>query len=307
MNAIEVQGLVKQYGKVKAVDGVTFAVEQGMIFGMLGPNGAGKTTTVECAIGLKAQNAGTVSILGMNPSKERKRLYERIGVQLQEASYQDKIKVWELCGLFASLYQEPADANQLLERMGLLEKKNAYVHTLSGGQKQKLSILLALLPNPEIVFLDELTTGLDPNARRAMWDHVRELKREGRTVFMTTHFMEEAEQLCDRVCVIDHGRIIAMGTVDEVITSCGLRMTILFDSPMEGVASLFGGMEQVLEVTRMGNRYSLSCSGENAPGKVACVLEQQGIDYYGFTVNRPSLEDAYMKLTGRSMGENGHE
>lgn len=306
MEILEVRDLAKHYGRVKAVDGVSFSVAQGSIFGMLGPNGAGKTTTTECAIGLRQPDAGRISLLGMDPAKDRRKLFERVGVQLQEASYQDRIKVWELCDMYASMYRNAADYAALLEKLGIADKRNAYFGNLSGGQKQKLSILLALLPNPEIVFLDELTTGLDPNARQTMWEHIRELRADGRTVFMTTHYMEEAEQLCDRICIIDLGRIIAFGTVPEVIASCGLDILTSFLSAEEGLEPALAALDQVKSVERLGSRYVVHCSGERAPGRVAWLLETRGTAYTGLDITRPTLEDAYLLITGKGGGVAGN-
>ena len=303
MNAIEVEVLFKEYGHVKAVGGVSFVVEQGSIFGILGPNGAGKTTTIECAIGLKQPSAGRVRVLGMDPLKSRRKLFERVGVQLQEASYQDKIKVWELCQVFSSMYDTSVDYEQLLAKLGIAEKRNAYFGSLSGGEKQKLSILLALLPNPEIVVLDELTTGLDPNARQMMWRHIGAMKADGRTVFMTTHYMEEAEQLCDSICIIDHGHIIASGSVREVIASCGLDIVTTFVSDANGLEEPLSSLEQVTSVQHTAKQYTVHCAGERAPGRVAWLLETRGIRYTSLSISRPTLETAYIKLTNRSAGE----
>jgi ABC-2 type transport system ATP-binding protein len=307
MSAIEVRELAKRYGRVRAVDGVSFCVPRGAVFGMLGPNGAGKTTTIECTLGLKKSDAGSATVLGMDPARDRRKLFRRVGVQLQEAAYADRIKVWELCGMFASMYGRDAAWEPLLEKLGIAEKRDAYYINLSGGQKQKLSILLALLPDPEAVFLDELTTGLDPNARRAMWRHVLDLKEEGRTVFMTTHYMEEAEHLCDTVAIIDRGRIIASGTVEEVIASCGLGVAVTFESEAEGLAEKLEKIEQVYAVERKDRQYSVRCAGERAPGKVIWLLESQKTEYTKLGIARPTLDDAYVKLTGKSMREEEDE
>lgn len=307
MGAIFVQDLFKRYGRISAVDGVSFSVESGSIFGMLGPNGAGKTTTIECTIGLKKPDSGTATVLGLDPAKDRLKLFERVGVQLQEASYQDRIKVWELCKMYAAMYRNPEDYVKLLEKLGIADKRNAYFGNLSGGQKQKLSILLALLPNPDVVFLDELTTGLDPNARRTMWESIRQLKREGRTVFMTTHYMEEAEQLCDSICIIDRGKIIAAGTVPGVIAASGLNLALTFESADESLEQPITSVEQVSGVERNAAKYTVHCSGERALGKVIHLLEGRGVAYTGLDINRPTLEDAYIKLTGRSIEEGGNE
>lgn len=206
---IEVSGFRKNYGKTVAVDDISFAVDDGEIFGLIGPNGAGKTTTLECIEGLKRPDRGSVRVLGLDPVRDAYQLQHRIGVQLQHAQLQKRIKVWEAMHLWASLYGKPvADGERLLKQLGLAEKRQSWFMTLSGGQKQRLFIALALINDPEVVFLDELTTGLDPQARRTILDLVRGIRERGKTVLLTTHLMEEAERLCDRVAIIEHGRII---------------------------------------------------------------------------------------------------
>src|SRR4030088_2925130 len=215
---IQVSGVRKTYGKTLDVDEVSFEVNDGEIFGLIGPNGAGKTTTMECIEGLRTPDRGTISVLGLDPFKDVYKLQERIGVQLQQAQLQKRIKVWEAVDLWASLYQRNViEGERLLEQLGLIDKRNAWFMTLSGGQKQRLFIALALINNPEAVFLDELTTGLDPQARAAIWDVVRSIRERGKTVFLTTHLMEEAERLCDRVAILDHGRIIDIDTPARLV------------------------------------------------------------------------------------------
>ncbi len=214
---ISVSNLGKRYGRVVAVDDVSLGVFEGEIFGLIGPNGAGKTTTMECVQGSRVADKGTISVLGLDPRRDANALRQRIGVQHQEAHLQKRIKVWEAVDLWRSLYTRVVDADALLSRLGLEAKRNAWFMTLSGGQKQRLFIALALINDPELVFLDELTTGLDPQARRAIWDLVRGIRARGKTVFLTTHLMEEAERLCDRVAIIDHGRIIDIATPEELI------------------------------------------------------------------------------------------
>ncbi len=209
--AIHVDAIRKTYGATVAVDNVSFDVQSGEIFGLIGPNGAGKTTTMECVEGLRTPDRGVVSVLGLNPTRDVYSLQQRIGVQLQQAQLQKRIKVREAVAFWASLYRKPANGDLLIEQLGLSDKRNAWFMTLSGGQKQRLFIALALINDPELVFLDELTTGLDPQARRAIWELVRGIRQRGKTVFLTTHLMEEAERLCDRVAIIDHGRIIDVG------------------------------------------------------------------------------------------------
>src|SRR6187455_2421993 len=225
---IHVSNIRKTYGSTVAVDDVSFDVQQGEIFGLIGPNGAGKTTTMECVEGLRSPDRGSIAVLGLDPVRDVYRLQDRIGVQLQEAQLQKRIKVWEAIDLWASLYSRPVDGTRLLEQLGLVEKRDAWFMTLSGGQKQRLFIALALINEPQLVFLDELTTGLDPQARRAIWDLVRGIRERGTTVFLTTHLMEEAEKLCDRVAIIDHGRIVDAGSPAELVRRhCPERTVVL--------------------------------------------------------------------------------
>lgn len=216
---IEVKGLCKSYGCIKAAEDVNFSICRGEVFGLLGANGAGKSTTIECILGTKKQNSGTVSILGMNPQKDRKKLFEKIGVQFQEANYQEKIKVGELCEVTASLYKTPADYETLLEQFGLYHKLKSFVSELSGGQKQRLFIVLALIPDPQVVFLDELTTGLDAKARRDVWKSLSDLRQKGLTILLTSHFMDEVEALCDKIMILKNGESIFNGTVQEAVAN----------------------------------------------------------------------------------------
>src|ERR1700738_4928293 len=226
---IQVSAVRKTYVPTVAVDEVSFEVHDGEIFGLIGPNGAGKTTTMECIEGLRTPDRGTISILGLDPFRDVYTLQRRIGVQLQQAQLQKRIKVWEAVALWASLYQKkPSDAERLLEQLGLIEKRNTWFMNLSGGQKQRLFIALALINDPGVVFLDELTTGLDPQARRAIWDLVRGIRERGKTVFLTTHLMEEAERLCDRVAIIEHGRIIDIDRPQSLVNRhCPDRSVVL--------------------------------------------------------------------------------
>lgn len=217
MESIQVDRLNKSYGSIQAVKDVSITVGRGEVFGLLGANGAGKSTTLECILGTKKYDSGAVSILGMNPQKDRIRLFEKVGVQFQESSYQEKITVSELCEVTQSLYQAPTEYRELLKRFGLSDKQKNQVNELSGGQKQRLFIVLALIPNPEVVFLDELTTGLDARARRDVWKCLSELKGKGLTILMTSHFMDEVEALCDRICILKKGETVFYGTVNEAI------------------------------------------------------------------------------------------
>ena len=217
--SIKAEGLSKSYGHVKAVEDLNISICRGEVFGLLGANGAGKSTALECILGAKKQDTGTVSVLGMNPQKDRKRLFERVGVQFQEANYQDKIRVAELCEVTASLYKTPLNYMYMLKQFGLSDKLKSYVSELSGGQRQRLFIVLALIPNPELVFLDELTTGLDARARRGVWKSLSDLKAKGLTIFLTSHFMDEVEALCDKIMILKNGKSIFYGTLQEAIES----------------------------------------------------------------------------------------
>jgi ABC-2 type transport system ATP-binding protein len=217
MDVIKIDKLCKAYGEVQAVNSLSLSIKRGEVFGLLGANGAGKSTTIECVLGTRDFDSGEVSILGMDPKKERRKLFEEVGVQFQEANYQDKITVGELCGVTEVLYKNPLAYLKLLEQFGLLDKVKSQVSELSGGQKQKLFIILALIPNPKVVFLDELTTGLDPMARREVWKCLTNLKKQGLTIFLTSHFMDEVEVLCDRICILKNGAAIFNGTVKEAI------------------------------------------------------------------------------------------
>ncbi len=302
MNVIEVSNLKKQYRSILAVNDISFNVEEGTIFGMLGPNGAGKSTTIECIIGLKKRSNGLVDVLGLDPAVDNEKLYNIIGVQLQETSYQDKIKVYELCDLFKMMYKTPTDYMQLLERFELADRLKSYVSALSGGQKQKIAIVLALIANPKIVFLDELTTGLDPNARREMWQCIKELKDEGRTVFMTTHYMEEAAFLCDKICIIHDGEIIAMGTVDGVVENSGIDMEVTFETNKD-VTGLIKKIENINEVVKNNDNYTVCFKDEEVIGEIILALKNNNISYRNLNINRPNLEDVYLKLTGTKWKE----
>ena len=221
--SVSVRNLTKSFGERKVVDDLSFDVQKGEAFALLGHNGAGKSTTIDLILGLKAPDGGSAKILGMNAARHRKQVFERVGVQLQNTEYQPNITVEEACIEYASLYAAPADYPQLLEQFGLGALRKNFVSGLSGGERQKLSVVLALIGSPEIVFLDELTTGLDVVARREVWRTLKQLKAQGLTIFLTTHYMEEAEALCDRVCIIRSGKKVMEGTVDEVIAASGRK------------------------------------------------------------------------------------
>ena len=237
--AVSVRNLTKSFSGRRVVDDLSFDVQKGEVFAMLGHNGAGKSTTIDLILGLKAPERGSAKILGMDAAKNRKQVFERVGVQLQNIRYQPNITVEEACIEYASLYADPANYPKLLERFGLGTLSKSFVSKLSGGERQKLSVVLALIGSPEIVFLDELTTGLDVAARREVWRTLKQLKDQGLTIFLTTHYMEEAEALCDRVCIIKSGRKAAEGTIDEVITASGQKN-------LEDAYLFFMGEEELL-------------------------------------------------------------
>ena len=303
---VHVEGLRKVYGATVAVDEVSFEVEEGEIFGMVGPNGAGKTTTIECLEGLRRPDQGTIRVLGVDPQREGQTLCLRTGMQLQQSNLPERMKVWEALDLYASFYPEPADWNELLSQLGLEEKRNAPFAKLSGGQKQRLFIALALLPDPQLVFLDELTTGLDPQARHAIWDLVRDVRAKGKTVLLTTHFMEEAEKLCDRVAILDHGRIVALDTPAALIRGLGAEERVVFS--IEG--TLPAGFENALTG---GARVEVQCervtvrgrNGRKVPlvSEVVGLLSGQGVEFRDLRTEQPTLEDVFLRLTGREMRE----
>src|SRR5256714_1496913 len=298
---IRVSSIRKTYGKTVAVDDVSFDVNEGEIFGLIGPNGAGKTTTMECVEGLRTPDAGAVSVLGLDPVADVYKLQDRIGVQLQEAQLQKRIKVWEAVDLWASLYSKPADAKRLLDQLGLTDKRDAWFMTLSGGQKQRLFIALALINDPEVVFLDELTTGLDPQARRAIWDLVRGIRERGKTVFMTTHLMEEAERLCDRVAIIDRGRVVDIDSPERLVDKyCPERSVTVATVDRHAPESLsrIPGAELVAQ---NNSRYTIRGAGERLVTDVIRCLSENHITVTDFRTETPNLEDVFLKVTGHSL------
>jgi ABC-2 type transport system ATP-binding protein len=295
---IEVSNLRKTYGSTVAVDDVSLEVQRGEIFGLIGPNGAGKTTTMECVEGLRKADRGTVSVLGLDPRRDARALQELIGVQHQEAHLQKRIKVWEAIDLWSTLYSRIVDTTALLEQLGLEEKRDAWFMTLSGGQKQRLFVALALIHDPEVVFLDELTTGLDPQARRAIWGLVTGIRDRGKTVFLTTHLMEEAERLCDRIAIIEHGRLIEMGTPTELVRKHCPERGVEFSCEGDGVREQLERIPGVGAVTRDGRTYTLQGTGDDFVTDVINVIATRGIRVSGFRTEIPSLEDVFLKLTG---------
>ena len=298
---IAVSNLGKRYGRTVAVDDVSLEVFEGEIFGLIGPNGAGKTTTMECMEGDRVPDKGTVSVIGLDPRRDANALRQRIGVQHQEAQLQKRIKVWEAVDLWRSLYPRVVDADTLLARLGLESKRNAWFMTLSGGQKQRLFIALALIHEPEVVFLDELTTGLDPQARRAIWTLVTGIRDRGTTVFLTTHLMEEAERLCDRVAIIEHGRIIELGTPDELVQKHCPERAVVFTSDDVNVAERLQRLGVVERAEGSGATYTIRGAGDDFVTDVINIIAREGIRVRGFRTEIPTLEDVFLKLTGHGI------
>ena len=297
-SVLQVTRIRKAYGSTVAVDDVSFEVQQGEIFGLIGPNGAGKTTTMECVEGLRTADRGAISVLGLDPTRDAYALQERIGVQLQEAQLQKRIKVREAVALWASLYRKSVDSDRLIDQLGLGDKRDAWFMTLSGGQKQRLFIALALINDPELVFLDELTTGLDPQARRTIWDLVRGIRERGKTVFLTTHLMEEAERLCDGVAIIDHGRIIDIGAPAELVRRHCPEQTVIVATDDPAAPERFRAIPRVQSVTRDGSRLTIRGPGEDMVTQVIHCLAEHRIRVVEFRTEIPTLEDVFLKLTG---------
>jgi len=298
---IQVSGIRKTYGATVAVSDVSFEVNQGEIFGLIGPNGAGKTTTMECVEGVRRPDSGAILVLGLDPFRDVYQLQNLIGVQLQQAQLQKRIKVWEAVDLWASLYSKAVNCDRLLDQLGLASKRNAWFMTLSGGQKQRLFIALALINDPEVVFLDELTTGLDPQSRRAIWDLVRGIRGRGKTVFMTTHLMEEAERLCDRVAVIEHGKIIDVGSPGELVgRHCPARTVVLATDHAHAEEHL-RMIPSVERVTHEDSRFTIQGRGDDFVTEVIQCLSENRIRVTDFRTVLPTLEDVFLKLTGRSI------
>jgi ABC-2 type transport system ATP-binding protein len=308
---IRVEGLHKNYGQVKAVDGISFQVKAGEIFGMVGPNGSGKTTSIECIEGLRRPDEGAIEVLGLNPWDDTRELRERTGIQLQSANLPRRMRVEEAMDLFASFYSASCDWQRLLEELGLRDKRKANFSQLSGGQQQRLFVALALINNPEIVFLDELTTGLDPRARHAIWNLIREIRERGTTVYLTTHYMEEAEHLCDRVAILDYGRIIALDTPAQLVKVLGMATRITFSLNGHTVESELGRkpfnlarigvIDGVQRVDQDGDEITVFGRGEGILGAVVYALETDRVPYQNLRTEQADLEDVFLALTGREV------
>jgi ABC-2 type transport system ATP-binding protein len=301
MSVIAVENLFRHYGDVKAVDGISFEVQQGELFGFLGPNGAGKTTTIEIIEGYKMADRGRATVLGLDPRRDRYELRERIGLMLQETSLYPDLKVRELLRLFASYYRQPMNPDALLEMIGLEEKRGAFIRELSGGQRQRVVFVLALINDPEVLFLDEPTAGLDPQSRRAIWEWIDLARKKGKTVFLTTHYIEEAERLCDRVAIVDHGRIIALDTPKRLMASAEVEQRIAFE--IEGsldvarLESLPGAIRVLGDAHGQFTIYAREA--QPVLKSLIDLSETNGFRLRGLAVEGATLEDVFIRLTGR--------
>jgi ABC-2 type transport system ATP-binding protein len=299
---LQAENLVKRYGDVEAVRDVSFNVDEGEVFGLLGPNGAGKTSTVEIMEGLRTLDSGRVSVCGLDPQKDGQELKHQIGAALQSTSLPDKLRVIEALRLFASFYRRHRNPEELLKRFGLEEKRNTFYNQLSGGQKQRLALAMALVNDPKVLFFDEPTAGLDPQVRREIYDIIEELRREKKTIVMTTHYIEEAERLCDRVAIVDHGTVIALGTPRELKERSGdktrLEVRLARPEPAEALRKLEG----VSDCRLLGDSYILQC--QRPPQAIVSLvkhLESQGNELISLEIATPSLEDVFIELTGRRL------
>jgi len=307
--AVVVDGLLKIYGDVRAVDDISFDVHEGEIFGIVGPNGAGKTTTIECLEGLRKPDAGSMLVLGLDPQRDRRALRGLCGVQLQHSTLPERLKVWEALDLYSSFYEHPANWERLLAHLGLEDRRGAPFAALSGGQRQRLFVALALLPDPRLVFLDELTTGLDPQARRDTWDLIRGVRDEGKTIMLTTHFMEEAERLCDRVAILDRGHLVALDTPEALIASLGRGARVVFAVDGPAPPELRDALERIGQVQIDGDRVSVQGQASDASQllvDVVSLLARSVVPYRDLRTAQPTLEDVFLKLTG-SRSERGDE
>jgi ABC-2 type transport system ATP-binding protein len=296
---VQVEDLHKHYRETRAVDGIGFEIQEGEIFGIVGPNGAGKTTTVECIEGLRVPDRGKIRVLGLDPLRNREELRQKIGIQLQEGRLPDRMKVWEAMDLFHSFRITASGWRQLLDELGLADKTHAYFETLSGGQKQRLFVALSLVGNPRLVFFDELSTGLDPQARRAIWELVRKVREGGKTVVLVTHFMDEAEYLCDRVAVLDHGKVLALDTPDSLIRGVfpsAMKVTFQLDDHADPELMVKLGKVEV-----EGRTVTVHGHSEGFIVDVVSLLVNSGVRFRQLMVDRMSLEDVFLHLTGRKV------
>jgi ABC-2 type transport system ATP-binding protein len=302
--AVEIKHLRKTYGPLIAVDDVSLSVDEGEIFGILGPNGAGKTTTVECAIGLRTADAGTIRLLGLDPRTDRDEVHEIVGVQLQAGALPGKLRVGEILDEYRSFYREPADVDELIEVLGLGAKRGDYYKSLSGGQRQRLSVALALIGGPKVAVLDEMTTGLDPQARRDTWELIEGIRARGVTIVLVTHFMEEAERLCDRVALIDSGRVVALDTPAALAERARGGKTVRFLPSAPFDDQLLTGLPEVTGLEHAGQHVVVTGSGELV-NAVILTLHAAGVTARDVQLDSSNLEDAFVKLTGSHLRKEG--
>jgi ABC-2 type transport system ATP-binding protein len=302
--AVEVSRLRKAYGDTVAVDDVSLSVAHGEIFGILGPNGAGKTTTVECVLGLRPPDAGTIRVLGLDPVSDRDELHQVVGAQLQASALPDKLRVAEIIDLYQSFYRRPADTGELVEALGLGAKRNAYFRSLSGGQRQRLSVVLALIGQPKVAVLEEMTTGLDPQARRETWALIEKVRDRDVTILLVTHFMEEAQRLCDRVALIDRGRVVALDTPAGLAarTQGGKQVRFVPAAPFDD--RILTALPEVTSVARSGSHVVVTGSGQLV-NAVILTLAGAGVTALDVELESSTLEDAFMKLTARQLRRDG--
>jgi ABC-2 type transport system ATP-binding protein len=304
--AVEIAHLRKTYGALVAVDDVSFSVAEGEIFGILGPNGAGKTTTVECAIGLRSPDSGTIRLMGLDPRTDRDQVRQIVGVQLQQSAFPAKLRVTEILEEFRSFYRHPADVTDLVEALGLGDKRQAYYRSLSGGQRQRLSLALALIGAPKVAILDEMTTGLDPQARRETWALIEGIRDRGVTIVLVTHFMEEAERLCNRVALIDHGRVVALDTPAGLTARAQGGKTVRFLPSAPFDDRLLTALPEVTRVEHEGQHVVATGTGELV-NAVILALHAAGLKARDVQLDASTLEDAFVRLTGTHLDQPGEQ
>jgi ABC-2 type transport system ATP-binding protein len=299
--AIQVTGFLKNYGSFAAVKGISFSVFRGEIFGLVGPNGAGKTTAIECLEGLRRPDGGTIRVLGLDPWESRRKLHARIGVQLQESAIAQQIKVREVLDLYRSFYARTLDPDTLMEQVGLGPLRDTRFHHLSGGQKQRLFFALALIHDPELLLLDELTTGLDPQGRRMIWERIQDINRQGKTIVLTTHFMEEAERLCDRVLILDRGEILALDRPEILISGLSADHVVKVTIKGEFRLEWFEALPSVDRAEAFKDRVTVrGRSGKLIPEVVGLLIEKK-LRFYDLHTRQPNLEDVFLHLTGKQI------
>ena len=298
---VEVKNLCKSYRKIKAVDDISFKIYKGEIFGLVGPNGAGKTTAIECIEGLRKPDSGSLKVMDLNPTSNGRTLRNSIGIQLQESQLPARLKVWEAISLFSSFYKKNIESTPLLKELGLEEKKSSCFDKISGGQKQRLFIALALLNDPDLIFLDELTTGLDPQARRATWNLITGIRKRGKTIFLTTHFMEEAERLCDRVAIMDHGKIMALETPQNLIRNISMETRLMFSVTDSLELNALNNIKSISKYEKSGDNIIVYGHDKKMVKDTVNFLVNNNIDFHDLKTEQATLEDVFLTLTGKEI------